>query len=308
MLKCKYDVTLIVPKFFAMVQTQFNKKIKTIRSDNTEELKFTELCNKQGTLHQFFCIDRHEQNSIINRKHQHILNVARTLHLQAHTPIKFWNVCVLTPTYLINRTPISILHNVSLYEKICNTFSNYSEFRIFGCLAYVSTLPKGRMKFQPRARSYVFLGYSPEMKGYKMYNIKIKYIFISRDIIFYEDVFPFQLSSLNKQPIPLFTHVIPVPNHENDETTPELSSMGMAIPNLAVLSLAAFTQPTTIGMPITKKRILRTRKWRADRSLRLSPSLRHIYGYLVDSSKHPHTYGIFTVIQSPERSKIIILT
>lgn len=58
-----------------MVRTQCDKKIKIFRSDNARELAFTDFFHNEGVLHQFSCVDR-SQNSVVERKRQHLLNVA----------------------------------------------------------------------------------------------------------------------------------------------------------------------------------------------------------------------------------------
>ena len=88
----------VISRFFTMILTQFNLRIKMLRSDNAHELKVPEFCAEQGILHQFSCVERPQQNSVVERKHQYLLNVARTLYFQSRVPIKFWFDCVLTAT------------------------------------------------------------------------------------------------------------------------------------------------------------------------------------------------------------------
>ena len=40
-------------------------------------------------------------------------------------------------------------------------------------------------------RVCVFLGYPPGVKGYRFYDVKTKQVFLSRDAVFHEEVFPF---------------------------------------------------------------------------------------------------------------------
>lgn len=55
MLKQKSDVSVVFPAFITMIHTQFQVKIKAIRSDNAPELVFTDLLTKHGMMHQFSC-------------------------------------------------------------------------------------------------------------------------------------------------------------------------------------------------------------------------------------------------------------
>ncbi|KZV44012.1 hypothetical protein F511_31187 [Dorcoceras hygrometricum] len=123
-----------------MIRTQFDKKIKCLCSDNACELSLTEYLQTQGTLHQFSCVETPQQNSVVERKHQHILNIARALYFQSQVPNNFWSECVLTATYMMNRTPSPLLQNQSPYQMLYGRSVDYSSFRVFGCLAFASTL------------------------------------------------------------------------------------------------------------------------------------------------------------------------
>lgn len=181
----------IVPKFFSMVETQFNTKVKKFRSDNALELNFHDFFFAKGVVYQFSCVEIPEQNSMAKRKHQHLLSVARALLFQSRVPIQFWGDYILTVTFLINRTPTSLLKYQSLYQLLYHSPVDYSCFRVFDCLCFSLALLSHRSKIFLRAIVCIFLGYPHGVKGYKLYDIVTKKFIISWDVVFHEEVFPF---------------------------------------------------------------------------------------------------------------------
>ena len=121
LLKDRRSVATVLESFFKSIKTQFYKTIKVFRSDNALEFmqqSVLQLCSSFGTLHQTSCPHTSQQNGVAERKHRHILDVARTLMIAYNTPTYLWSDAVLTAVYLINRMPSTPLHGEILFSRL----------------------------------------------------------------------------------------------------------------------------------------------------------------------------------------------
>jgi len=56
-------------------------------------------------------------------------------------------------------------------------------FKIFGSKCYVKRTDENLRKFEPRVDEGILLGYSPQSKGYKCYNKRLRKIVESIDVV-----------------------------------------------------------------------------------------------------------------------------
>lgn len=142
LLKDKSEVSSCLHNYFAMVKTQFGKVIKVFRSDNGTEFTSNPIqhfFSTHGILFQSSCVGTPQQNGSVERKHNHILEVARALRFHASLPIQFWGECIQAVVHLINRTPTKVLDGKTPYEVLFGSPPSFESIHVFGCLCYVHT-------------------------------------------------------------------------------------------------------------------------------------------------------------------------
>lgn len=215
LLEHKSESLYHLESFLNYAKTHFGKDIKIIRSDNALEFDDTSckaFFKNYGILHQTSCVRRPQQNARVERKHRHILEISRALRFQSSVPLKYWGECVMTAVHIINRLTSPVIDNKTPYEYLHGEPPTYDHLKIFGCLAFASNPELTTDKFSPRGVASVFLGYPPHNKGYRLLNLVNNQTFISRDVSFHENIFPFQKNSISHYMSPVPETVNTQPN------------------------------------------------------------------------------------------------
>jgi hypothetical protein len=109
----------------------------------------------------------------------------------ASMPLKYWDQAFLTATHLINWTPSKRIAYDTPLHRLVGVTPDYSNLWVFGCACWPNLRPYNSHKLQFRSTRCALLGYSNLHKGYKCLDISTGRIYISRDVVFDENIFPF---------------------------------------------------------------------------------------------------------------------
>ena len=148
------------------------------------------------------CPHTHQQNGVAERKHRHIVETGLALLAHASVPFRFWSDAFSTACFLINRLPTRLRQMKTPLELLLNEVPDYTFLKVFGCACWPHLRPYNQRKLEFRSKQCVFLGYSSLHKGYKCLHVPSNRVYISRDVVFNENVFPFYALQ-SPPPVPL---------------------------------------------------------------------------------------------------------
>ena len=113
LLKHKSELSIVIPHFYSLIQTQFSTPIRRFRSDNAKDYvnsTLTTFFNTHGIIHETSYPYTRQQNGLAERKFCHVLETSHTLLFHMHVPKYFWGEAALTASHLLNRLPSSVLN------------------------------------------------------------------------------------------------------------------------------------------------------------------------------------------------------
>ena len=188
-IKKKSDVFKCFCEWKTEVEKSLGRSVKTLRTDNGGKYtstEFEEYLKKEGIRHELTIPKCPEQNGVTERLNRTLVEMVRSMLADSQLPKSFWAEALATATYLRNRSPTIAVKGKTPYEAICGEKPKVRHLRVFGCTAY-SHIPKDeRQKLDAKARKCIFLGYSSNRKGYRLYDQSSRKVIHSRDVKFNE--------------------------------------------------------------------------------------------------------------------------
>jgi hypothetical protein len=176
-LRLKPDTFTTLTHFFTWVSTQFRRPVRSFFLTHGVQLRLS-------------CPYTSAQNGRAKRMIRTTTNMLRCLLFQASLPASYWAEALHTATQLLNCLPSKAVRHPTPHFALYGTAPSYDHLRVFGCACYPNTSATAPHKLSPRSTRCLFLGYSPDHKGYRCLDLTSHRIIISRHVIFDEDVFP----------------------------------------------------------------------------------------------------------------------
>ena len=169
-------------------------KVVRLHSDGGGEFmseEFKSFCKSKG-IHQTNSSPRTpEQNGLAERSNRTVLDMARSMRVDAGLDKEMWAMACDTAVYLINRLPSAVIGGATPYQRLFNKSARLEHVRIFGCRAYVQFYNNERKKLDEKAWRGILVGYHPfNYRCYRVYDPKRRKTYMSTHVTFDEESFP----------------------------------------------------------------------------------------------------------------------
>ncbi len=160
-LKTKDQVFNCFLEWKALVEKATKLKVRKLRTDNGGEYTSTQFKNHlkaEGIRHELTIPKTPEQNGVAERLNRSLVEMARSMLLDAKLPKKFWAEAISTAVYLKNRSPTKAL-KITPYQAWHGTKPNVNHLRVFGSNAYAHIPKDERSKFDSKTRKCINHGW-----------------------------------------------------------------------------------------------------------------------------------------------------
>nr|GFA69498.1 hypothetical protein [Tanacetum cinerariifolium] len=160
-----------------------------IRTDNGTEFKNQVLkvyFDSVGISHQMYFVRTPQQNGIVERRNQTLVEAARTMLIFSRAPLFLWAEAIATACFTQNRSVIHRCFNKTPYELNNGRKPDISFLHVFDALCYPKNDREDIGKLGAKGDIGFFIGYSADSYAYRIYNRRTKKIMETMNVSFDE--------------------------------------------------------------------------------------------------------------------------
>ena len=151
------------------------------RNTNIEEF-----LDEEGINHEFSAPYTPQQNGVVERKNQTLIDMATTMLDEYKTPNNYWAEAINTACHAINHLYLHKYYKKTSYELLTSNKPKVSYFRVFGCKCFILKKKSRSSKFAPKIDEGFLLGYGPNEHAYRVFNLSTGRTEITVDVMFDE--------------------------------------------------------------------------------------------------------------------------
>nr|GEW68425.1 retrovirus-related Pol polyprotein from transposon TNT 1-94 [Tanacetum cinerariifolium] len=138
-LKSKDEAPEVIKMFLKRIKVLLQSPVIIIRIDNDTEFKnqvLKEYFDTIGISHQMSFVRTPQQNGVVERRNQTLVEAARTMLIFSRAPLFLWAEAIATACFTQNRSIIHHRFNKTPYELINGKKPDISFLHVFGALCY----------------------------------------------------------------------------------------------------------------------------------------------------------------------------
>ncbi len=172
LLERKFELKGVLRDYLELMKTR-STSVHRLRSDNEDgyaDHQTIELLKEHGIKWESTASYNSSQNGVAERCFRTLFERTRAILTSAKLPIRLWGEAIMTVTYLKNRSPITALDNITLYEAWHGKKPDLSYLHTFECIAY-HHVKGARRKLDDKSLKCQFLGYE-EANQFRLWNGK----------------------------------------------------------------------------------------------------------------------------------------
>lgn len=188
-LRTKDEATEKLNAFMKMVENQFDRKVKCLRSDHGTEIKNADtrrLLNELGVFHTKSNVYTPQQNGRIEREMRTVVESARSAIHARDLNENLWAEAVNYAVFTINQTGTSSCEGKSPAELWFGRKMDIIKLKTFGSDCYVLIHDHKRLKTGKKSKKGIFVGYDLDSPCYRVYLPDERVVTSSVNVIFDE--------------------------------------------------------------------------------------------------------------------------
>nr|GFB02645.1 retrovirus-related Pol polyprotein from transposon TNT 1-94 [Tanacetum cinerariifolium] len=185
----KDEASEVIISFIKKTQLNLQLQVQRVQTDNGTEFKnktLTKFFDEVGITQQFSAARTPQQNGIVEKRNQTLVEAARTMLTFANLPSFLWAEAIATACFTQNRSFIHKRFDKTPYELINKRKPNIKFFRVVGCRCYLLNDYEDVGKLKAKGDIEVFVGYSKKSAAFRIYNKRTRKIHESVNVNFDE--------------------------------------------------------------------------------------------------------------------------